>query len=179
MKDLIRQVLREELTSTQEKLVRLTQSLGISKAADFVGGIDRYINILYGGDFEKFVKENGIQVVRFSNDGLNMYIHPVLANLLGAKDKKFLGADYLNLGKFRYGTQGTNGRGYSFNAELQPMKQNGEVINYKVVGTSGDSGFGYSFINQRNTLGKRARQQIFQQIIDKYNLQKYINEGLN
>jgi hypothetical protein len=48
-----------------------------------------------------------------------------------------------------------------------------------VVGTSGDSGFGYSFINKRNTLGKRARQQIFKQIIDKYNLQKYINEGLN
>ena len=177
MKDLIRQVLREELTSTQEKLTRLTQSLGISKAADFVGGIDRYINILYGGDFEKFIKENDIQAVRFSNDGLNMYIHPVLGNLLGAKDKKFLGADYLDLGKFGYGPK--DGIRYSFNAELMPMKQNGEVINYRVVGTSGDSGFGYSFINKRNTLGKRARQQIFKQIIDKYNLQKYINEGLN
>jgi hypothetical protein len=174
MKDLIRKVLREELTNKQQMLVDLTKSSGFKTASNAVGGIDNYINILYGGDFKKFIEDNNIQVVKFSNDGMNMYIHPLLADLLGAKDKKFLGADYLNLGKFRYGTQGTNGSGYSFNAELMPMKQNGEVVNYKVVGTSGDSGFGYSFITKRNTLGKRNRQQIFKQIIDKYGLEQYI-----
>jgi hypothetical protein len=55
------------------------------------------------------------------------------------------------------------------------VKSNGEIIRYKVVGASGDSGFGYSFITKRNTLGKRNRQQIFSQIIDKYKLKKYLN----
>lgn len=177
MKDLIRQVLREELTSTQEKLIRLTKSLGTSKAAKFIGGVDMYIKIMYGGDLGKFFKDNDIQPVKFSNDGLNMYVHPLVGDLLGVTNKKFYGENYLELGKFRYGSKG--GIQYAFNAELMPMKQNGEVINYRVVGTSGDSGFGYSFINKRNTLGKRFRQQIFQQIIDKYNLQKYINERFN
>lgn len=172
MKDLIRKVLREELTNKQQMLVDLTKSSGFKTASNAVGGIDNYINILYGGDFKKFIEDNNIQVVKFSNDGMNMYIHPLLADLLGAKDKKFLGADYLDLGKFSYGPQG--GIRYSFNSELMPMKQNGEVVNYKVVGTSGDSGFGYSFITKRNTLGKRNRQQIFKQIIDKYGLEQYI-----
>lgn len=172
MKDFIRKVLREELTNKQQMLVDLTKSSGFKTASNAVGGIDNYINILYGGDFKKFIEDNNIQVVKFSNDGMNMYIHPLLADLLGAKDKKFLGADYLDLGKFGYGPQG--GIRYSFNAELMPMKQDGEVVNYRVVGTSGDSGFGYSFITKRNTLGKRNRQQIFKQIIDKYGLEQYI-----
>jgi hypothetical protein len=46
-------------------------------------------------------------------------------------------------------------------------------IMWRVVGTSGDSGFGYGFISTRNTLGKRARMQIFKQIIDKYKLDSY------
>ena len=172
MKDLIKQVLREELTSTQEKLSRLSKSLGIKGAAEFVGGIDRYIYIMYGGDFEKFVKDNDVKVVTFSSDGLNMYLHPLLVELIGLTDRRFLGTEIKQLGKFSYGTQ--TGIKYSFTADLMPMKQDGEITKYRVVGSSGDSGFGYSFITKRNTLSKRARQQIFQQIIDKYDLQKYI-----
>ena len=172
MKELIRKILREELTSTQEKLLRLSKSLGIKGAAEFVGGIDRYINIMYGGDFEKFVKENDVKVVTFSSDGLNMNLHPLLVELIGLPDKRFAGTDMKQLGKFSYGPK--DGIRYSFTADLIPIKQDGEITKYRVVGTSGDSGFGYSFITKSNTLGKRARQQIFQQIIDKYNLQKYI-----
>lgn len=172
MKQLIRQILREELSNKQQMLTDLIKTSGFNVASKMVGGIDNVISILYGGDFDKFVKDNNIQVVKFSNDGLNMYIHPVLADLLGANDKKFLGADYLDLGKFRYGTK--EGLQYSFNAELMPIKQNGEVVNYRVVGMSGDSGFGYSGISKRNTLGKRYRQQIFKQIVDKFGLEKYL-----
>jgi hypothetical protein len=39
---------------------------------------------------------------------------------------------------------------------------------------SGDSGFGYGFLSQRNTLGKRYRQQIFEQIIDKIKLGEFM-----
>ena len=172
MKELIKQILREELTSTQEKLFRLSKSLGIKGAADFVGGIDRYINIMYGGDFEKFVKDSDVEVVSFSKNGLNMYLHPLLVELIGLPDKRFVGTNMKQLGKFSYGPK--DGIRYSFTADLMPLTQDGEIIKYLVVGTSGDSGFGYSFITKRNTLAKRARQQIYQQIIDKYNLQKYI-----
>jgi hypothetical protein len=34
-------------------------------------------------------------------------------------------------------------------------------------------GFGYGDLKQKELLGKRARTQIFKQIIDKYNLDSY------
>jgi hypothetical protein len=68
MKDLIRKVLREELTNKQQMLVDLTKSSGFKTASNVVGGIDNYINILYGGDFKKFIEDNNIQVVKYSND---------------------------------------------------------------------------------------------------------------
>jgi hypothetical protein len=166
----IKKSIREEI-SKSEKLKELMTSQGIDFAAKLVGGINNLINVVYGGDFEKYVKDNNIEVVKFSDDGLNMYFHPVLAHLLGANNKKFLGADYLELGKFRYGP----GLPYLITADLQPIKQNGEVVRYRVVGISGDFGFGYSFITKRNTLGKRFRQQVFKQIIDKYELRKYLS----
>jgi hypothetical protein len=125
---------------------------------------------MYDGDFDKFVKDNNIQIVKISDDGMNMYLDPTFVDLLMFDDSMF-GAK--KLGKFRYGPK--DGLNYSFDAELLPQKSNGEIIRYKVVGTSGDSGFGYSFITKRNTLGKRNRQQIFKQIIEKYNLEKFLN----
>jgi hypothetical protein len=49
------------------------------------------------------------------------------------------------------------------------------MVYWKVVGTSGSHGFGYAFITKRETLGVRYRQQIFKQILDKYDLKKYSN----
>lgn len=171
MRENIKQIIREEI-SKSDKIKELIASQGFDFASKIVGGIDRVINIVYGGDFEKFVKDNDIKVVTFSNDGLNMYLHPSLVEYLGEPDKRFPSSEYKSIGKFRYGPSG--GLNYSFTADLQPVKQNSSIVKYRVVGTSGDSGFGYSFITKRNTLGKRYRQQIFQQIIDKYNLQKYL-----
>jgi hypothetical protein len=56
---------------------------------------------------------------------------------------------------------------------LRPHRLHDQTY-YKVLGASGDSGFGYSFITKKNTLGVRYRQQIFKQIIDKYDLSKYM-----
>jgi hypothetical protein len=55
-----------------------------------------------------------------------------------------------------------------------PMILNSGQKIWRVVGQSGDYGFGYSFITKKNTLGKRARRQIFQQVIDKYGLNSYV-----
>lgn len=98
---------------------------------------------------------------------MNMYLTPIFVDLLMLDNSNFGGK---KLGKFRFGSK--DGLNYSFNAELLPVRSNGEIIRYRVVGTSGDFGFGYSFITKRNTLGKRNRQQIFSQIMDKYGLQK-------
>ena len=168
MKELIKKVIREELTNKQQMLIDLTKSSGFKTASNAVGGIDNYINILYGGDFDKFVKDNNIRIVKFSDDGLNMYLDPIFVDLLMLDNGSF---GEKKLGKFSYGKGVLT---YSFTAQLQPMKQDGEIVRYRVVGTSGDSGFGYSFITKRNTLSKRSRQQIFKQIIDKYGLEEYL-----
>jgi hypothetical protein len=77
------------------------------------------------------------------------------------------------LGNFVFGSK--NYLRYQLTARLYTgiTSRNGQQF-FKVVGVSGDSGFGYGFITKRNTLGKRVRTQIFQQIIDKYDLNSYL-----
>ena len=171
MRDLIKKILKEQLSNRQEMLLDLVKSSGGEVAAKMVGGYDNLINLVYNGDFAKYAKENNIEVVRFGKDGMNMYLDPSLVDLMGLKKGHW--KDEIILGKFSYGSP--NGIRYAFSAYLQPLKQDGEIKSYRVVGTSGDSGFGYSYINKRNTLGKRYRQQIFKQIIDKFGLEKYLN----
>jgi hypothetical protein len=96
-----------------------------------------------------------------------------LVEKLKLKDGKFMSRDEKELGDFRFGTK--DNMMYKFTARLFPTQL---VLHnqpyYKVVGLSGDSGFGYGFISQKNILGLRHRQQIFKQIIDKYNLEPYM-----
>jgi len=75
------------------------------------------------------------------------------------------------LGSFRWTSGGMN---YKFNAVLYPITYTSGKKMWRVIGTSGDHGFGYYWITKRNTLGKRARIQIFKQIIDKYKLETII-----
>jgi hypothetical protein len=170
MRDLIRRIIKEQIVDKKQMLQDLVKSSGFNTAVKMVGGPENYIRLMYGGDFNKFIQDNNIQVARISDDGMNMYLDPMFVDLMMFDNTNF-GAK--KLGKFRYGPK--DGISYSFTADLLPVKSNGEIIRYKVVGTSGDSGFGYSFITKRNTLGKRNRQQIFSQIIDKYELKKYLN----
>lgn len=170
MKHLIKKILKEEISKKQQMLSDLVKTSGGNVAAKIVGGYNNLINILYGGDLKKYVEENNIELIKLSSDGMSMYFHPMLVELMGLKDSTWKGEKIL--GKFNYGSP--NGIRYSFTAYLYPLKQNGEITNYRVVGTSGDSGFGYGFISKRNTLGKRYRQQIFKQIIDKLGLGEYL-----
>lgn len=171
MKNLIRKILKEQFSEKQQMLSDLLKSSGGDVASKMVGGYDNLINILYGGDFKKYAKENNLEIVKFSPDGMNMYLDPSIVELMGLKDGHYNNEKIL--GRFSYGSP--NGLRYAFASFLQPIKQDDKVIKYRVVGTSGDSGFGYSFITKRNILGKRYRQQIFKQIIDKYGLGEYIN----
>ena len=137
-----------------------------------VMGIENIIKIAYDGDIIKFSEDTTTPLAYMSTDRMNLYLHKALVDELGLKDIGWAGRNEKELGKFAYGSK--NGLRYAFNAELTPTRLHDQKY-YRVVGTSGDSGFGYSFINKKNILGVRYRQQIFKQIIDKYDLSKYMN----
>ena len=177
MKDIIIKVLREEFDQTDDKnssmrlkLASIRERFGLDNAIKSVGGLENYIKIFYNGDLKKYYQESGFEPYKISDSGMVMYIDELLVQYLELKDS--WGSKEKLLGDFGYGPKG--GIRYKFTAKAHgPFNSNNGQNLYKVAGTSGDSGFGYSHISQRNTLGKRARTQIFQQIIDKYNLDNY------
>ena len=171
MKDLIRKILREQTESKKDAIKSLIKKSGLETAARVMGGVDSLIKILYDGDMIKFSEETNTPLAYMSLDKMNLYLHEALVNELGLKDIGWAGRNEKELGKFAYGSK--NGLRYAFNATLAPTRLHNQNY-YRVVGTSGDSGFGYSFINKKNILGLRYRQQIFKQIIDKYDLSKYM-----
>jgi hypothetical protein len=135
-----------------------------------MGGINNIIDIVYDGDLIKFSEDTITPIAYMSTDGLNLYLHEALVKQLGIQDTTHPNDEYY-LGKFIFGSK--NGGEYSIHTRLEPNRLHNQLY-YKVVGSSGDYGFGHHFISKRNTLGKRYRQQIFKQIIDKYNLSKYM-----
>jgi hypothetical protein len=137
-----------------------------------VMGIENIIKIAYDGDIIKFSEDTTTPLAYMSLDRMNLYLHKALVDELGLKDIKWAGRNEKELGKFGYGPK--VGHRYLFTATLYPTTLHNQNY-YKVVGTSGDSGFGYSFINKKNILGVGYRRQIFKQIIDKYDLSKYMN----
>jgi hypothetical protein len=136
-----------------------------------MGGIDNLISVLYDGDIMKFSEDTHTPLVYMSTDKMNLYIHNALVEEFGLKDLTGLSRDEKELGDFRFGTK--DHMIYKFIARLYPTQLHDQTY-YKVAGLSGDSGFGYGFISIKNTLGLRHRQQIFKQIIDKYNLGPYM-----
>ena len=169
----IKKILKETLTDqdTKQEVKNLVDEFGIDNAIKYVGGIDNFIDVMYDGNIENFANENNIKLVYQSQDGLRFFLHDLLVKKLKLPDKKFGTIKEKELGGFRYGTK--NNMPYLFNANLMKTTINDQPY-WKVVGTSGDFGFGYFFITKRNTMGLRHRQQIYKQIIEKYDLQKYM-----
>jgi hypothetical protein len=163
--------LNEQAESKKEVLKSMLQQSGWEVTSKLMGGIDNLINVLYDGDIMKFSEDTHTPLVYMSVDEMSLYIHVALVEKLGLENANFSSREK-TLGKFRYGTK--NGMQYAFTANLKPNSILHDQPYYKVVGTSGHSGFGYAFINKKDTLGKRYRQQIFKQIIDKYGLEPYM-----
>ena len=160
----------EEEPSKGKTVRRLVQDIGLTEVVEIMGGIDRVIELGYNGDLIKFSEETTTPIAYMSTDGMNLYLHEALINELGLENANFPSGPK-TLGKFRYGSK--NDLQFAFTANLERARLHDQQY-YRVVGSSGDSGFGYSYITKRNTLGKRYRQQIFKQIIDKYNLKPYM-----
>ena len=174
MRDLIKKILKEQTESKKDVLKSMLQQSGIELTSKLMGGIDNLIKVLYDGDILKFSEDTTTPLAYMSIDKMNLYLHEALVKELGFQDKKYYydgPKTEKELGDFSFGSK--NGIKFKFNARLYPTKLHDQPY-YKVVGLSGDSGFGYAFINKKNVLGVRYRQQIFKQIIDKYNLEPYM-----
>lgn len=169
----IRRVLKEETDQTDDKrsslkakLKSIADNLGFDKAIKAVGGIENYVKLVYDNDLKNFYRESGNEPYYISSEP-NLYIDDMLVQRLDlpntfGKEKE--------LDDFRWTSNGMN---YRFTAVLYPVNYVPGKKMWRVLGRSGDFGFGYNWITKRNTLGKRARMQIFKQIIDKYNLDNY------
>ena len=171
MRELIRKILNE--SKVKDQLKQSIEDNGLLDTIQYIGGADNLVRILYDGDIMKFYEESGFTPVKITEDGMNMYIDDLIIlsfdlpiNIRTRNQEEVL------LGDFRWGSKGSN---YKFTARARSFisQNNGQKL-WRVVGTSGDYGFGYSFITKRNTMGKKGRDQIFQQIIDKYDLQQYL-----
>lgn len=171
LRENIRKILREQPESKKDILKSTLKQSGIDFTSKLMGGIDNIVNVLYDGDIMEFSEDNHTPLSYMSVDGMAFYLHEALVNRLGLKNSGYNPHGEKELGNFSFGAN--NGIKYKFTARLYPTNLHDQPY-YKVIGTSGDSGFGYSFINKRNTFGKRYRQQIFKQIIDQYNLEPYM-----
>ena len=170
MKELIRKILKEETSVDQKEIIQdIIDEFGHETAIKYLGGVNNFINIMYDGDLIKFSEDTRTPMAYISSIELNLYLHEALVKKLDFEDAVWRGEK--ELGNFTFGSK--NDIQYKFRANLLPTRLHNQTY-YKVVGTSGDSGFGYGYITKRNTLGKRYRQQIFKQIIDKYDLEPYM-----
>ena len=170
MTDLIRRIIREETESKKDAIKSMIKKSGLETAARVMGGINNIIDIVYGGDLIKFSEDTITPIAYMSSIELNLYLHEALVKQLGIQDTTNPNDQYY-LGKFTFGSK--NGTEYSIHTRLEPHRIHNQLY-YKVLGSSGDYGFGHHFISKRNTLGKRYRQQIYKQIIDKYDLKPYM-----
>jgi hypothetical protein len=161
--------------SVSEKLVELIKTRGVTEVVKLVGGIKTLLKVAFNDDLKEFYKSTGFVPYKFDSTGENMYIDNLLIESLNLEDS--WNKKEKKLGDFRWTSSGMN---YKFTADVSsPFNGHSGQELRRVIGRSGDSGFGYSFISKRNTIGKRGRAQIFKQIIEKYNLKSYFNEDIN
>lgn len=159
------------------KLRDQVKSLGIKEVSNLVGGFDTLLKVAFNDDLKEFYKTTGhVPYTRDELDGGRMHIDKILIDRLNLEDKPHWIDEQKKLGEFIIGTK--NGPKYTFNAVAI-----GKVINttngqeFMIVGGMCYElglGFGYTDLKRKEMLGKRGRNQIFKQIIEKYNLDSYI-----
>ena len=158
-----------------DKLKNLLLTKNPKEVFKLFGGLDNFLK-LFNNDLNEFYKHTGyIPYTKDEVNGGRMLIDKILIDSLNLEDRRHWSNGEKKLGNFIFGTK--NGPKYTFNA-----RATGKAINNKngqefmqVAGMCVDLGlgFGYGDLKQKELLGKRARTQIFKQIIDKYNLDSY------
>ena len=173
IKRILEQIEVDKKIQRAEKLKKLRDEIGLKHTLDAVGGYENYLRLIYDGNLEEYFKTEDVNAIEFS-EGPNMYLDELLVESLNLEN---FGKDEKILGKFGWGNKSKTSSKfpYSLDARLRKIKYSDGRFAWKVVGISGSHGFGYYFISKRETLGPKFRRQIFEQIIDKFNLKKYIN----
>ena len=158
-------IIRDELVNNLREQIK---TLGVNEVVKLVGGVDTLLKVAFSGDLKTFYEYTGYVPYKFDSTGENMYIDEMLIQTLNLEDV-YLGK---KLGDFRWTSSGMNFKVTTI--VYKPFKnQSGQELR-RVIGRSGDSGFGDSYISKKNTIGKRGRAQIFKQIIEEYKLNSYI-----
>jgi hypothetical protein len=156
----------------QDKLSEIAKKYGVNNAVKSVGGVNRYIKIMHNDDLSNFYKKSKLTPYYLSDNKMTLYIDDFIVQMYGFEDDRFVAKEKGKfLGDFRYGTK--DHMCYKFTAHICPHFLNGQKM-WRVIGTSGDSGFGYWWISKKNTLGVRKRTQIYNQIIERFKLNDYL-----
>jgi len=162
----------EETSKFGDKMKDMLWSMDINRAQRYVGGYKNYVDIMFDGDIDNFFEEKGIEPYYITDDGMNMYLHDAFIDVLGLRPTGWRNGRKLD--SFTWKRAGIN---YRLDVTLIPTDPN-DFFNsplkdgkyWKVIGRSGDYGWGFPFTTKRQTIGKRGRQQIFKQIIDRFGL---------
>ena len=151
------------------KLRDQIKTLGVSEVCKLIGGVETLLKVAFNGDLKEFYKNTEYVPYKFDSSGENMYIDEMLIQSLNLEDV-YSGK---KLGDFRWTSGGMDYKVITIVYKPFISSVSGQELR-RVIGRSGDSGFGDTYVSKRNTIGKRGRKQIFKQIIEKYNLDSYI-----
>lgn len=147
-------------------------AMDVHTAQKYVGGYKNYIDIMFDGDIDKYFEELGQKKYYIPNNGMEMYINDAFIDVLGLRPTGWKNSR--ELGAFTWTSGGMN---YRIDVFVTPtprsyfgLEQPEDQKFWRVIGKSGDSGWGFPFILKKHTIGKRGRQQIFKQIIERFGL---------
>ena len=160
----------------RERILKLLTNRNPQEVFKLLGGVDNFLKLV-NNDFKEFYEITGY--VPYTIDNLNggrMLIDEILIDSLNLEDRLHWSNGEKQLGFFIFGTK--NGPKYVFSARVTGKainNRNGQEF-MSVAGMCVDLGlgFGYGDLKQKEMLGKRAKSQIFKQIIEKYNLESFL-----
>ena len=163
----------EETTSNpNHRLKDKLKGMDFATASRFLGGPKQYLKILFDGDINKYFEENNLLPYYITKDGMNMYISDAIVETMNIPNNSSRGEK--TIGDFGWKSGGIN---YKVTVSLVPHSHGYITVDgyndqkmWRVVGNSGSHGWGHNYYTKSETIGKRGRQQIFKQIIDKFGL---------
>lgn len=173
LKEKIKEGLREvvkESEDDKELLKSIIDDFGVKDAIKYAGGVKDYIDIMFDGDVKKYFEDRNLNAYYITKNGMDMYLSDDLVSVLDLPNS---GKDKL-LGDFVWKSSGIRFKITAFLKEqskgyIQPEGFQEQKM-WRVMGKSGDSGWGFPFLTKRETIGVRGRQQVFKQIIQKLGL---------
>jgi hypothetical protein len=163
----------EETSKFGDKMKDALWTMDVNTAQRYVGGYKNYVDIMFDGDINKFFEEKNIKPYHISVDGMDMYLHDAFVDVIGLRPTGRKGGR--TLGSFTWKSGGIN---FRLDVTLipkvgtpwaEPNAFGGQKY-WRVIGRSGDSGWGFPFLRNTDIIGKRGRQQVFKQIIDRFGL---------